>query len=166
LLRRCQEVANISRLKSEYSKLVPSNTAVSIEFNPANTIFNIKESIDLKITTIENKETKVSQEWNLEFKSPRLEEMLKSINWNETTLRVIKKLLNGANCVSVENGETFEIGFARSGLGKYSYLVFNNDLSADQIQHHNDGCNFIFYKKNIVLEYDGGAAGPQCFPDK
>jgi len=158
--------ANISRLKSEYSKLVPSNTAVSIEFNPANTIFNIKESIDLKITTIENKETKVSQEWNLEFKSPRLEEMLKSINWNETTLRVIKKLLNGANCVSVENGETFEIGFARSGLGKYSYLVFNNDLSADQIQHHNDGCNFIFYKKNIVLEYDGGAAGPQCFPDK
>jgi hypothetical protein len=59
--------ANISKLKLEYSKLVPLNTAVSIEFNPANTNFGIKESVNLRITKVENNETKVSQEWNMEY---------------------------------------------------------------------------------------------------
>jgi hypothetical protein len=92
--------------------------------------------------------------------------MLRSINWNDATLKIIKKLLIDANCISIENGEVFDIGFARSGLGLYSYLLFNTDLNADQIQRNNDGCNFIFYKKNIVLKYGGGAVGPQCFPDR
>ena len=54
---------------------------------------------------------------------------------------------------------------ARSGMGKYSLKLFDIDLTNDQIKQYNDGCTYIFYKKNIVLEYGGGAVGSQCFPD-
>jgi len=158
--------ANISNLKAEYLKLVPSNTAVRIEFTPANANFNIKESIDLRITSTANDEIKVSQEWKLEYGSKKLKEMLQSIKWNDKTLNKIRKLLDSANCISIENGKITEIGFARSGMGMYSYLLFDRDLSDKQIAAYNNGCEYIFYKKNIVLEYGGGAAGPQCFPDR
>lgn len=55
----------VNILKAEYSRLVPNNYTVSIEFNPENNILNTKENIDLKITSIKDKETKVSQQWNL-----------------------------------------------------------------------------------------------------
>lgn len=87
------------------------------------------------------------------------------LKWTNATLTTIKKLLADAHCVSIENGQIAVIGFARSGLGKYSYLWFNTNLTAKQIKMYNDGCNSIFYKNNIVLEYEGGAAGAQCFPD-
>jgi hypothetical protein len=155
--------ANINRLKVEYSKLAPQNYEVSIEFNPANKNFNIPESIDLRITKNENKETTVSQEWQLAYDSPKLKEMLQTIGWSNETLKTIKKLLHEANCVSIQNGKVTEIGFARSGMGKYSYQIFDHDLTKLEVKQNNDGCTSIFYKKNIVLEYGGGAVGPQCF---
>lgn len=32
-------------------------------------------------------------------------------------------LLDSANCISITNGEPSEIGFARSGMGEYEYLI-------------------------------------------
>jgi len=157
---------NIARLKQEYSKLVPRNYQVRIEFEPANPNFSIDESIDLTITKNFNGETSVVQDWQLKPGSEKLNEMLKSIHWNDSTLKEIKKLLHGANCISIENGKIPEIGFGRSGLGEYSYLIFDHELSAVEAKRYTDGCNHIFYKRNIVLKYDGGAAGPQCFPDR
>jgi hypothetical protein len=91
--------------------------------------------------------------------------MIKPLGWTNETLTIIKKLLAEANCVSIKNGNITTIGFARSGMGKYYFLLFDNDLTSAQIKEYNDGCRYIFYKKNIVLEYGGGAVGPQCFPD-
>lgn len=90
--------------------------------------------------------------------------MLKVVHWNAKTLTQIKKLLQKANCISIENGKITEIGFGRSGLGKYSYRIFDHELSSEEAKDYTDGCNNIFYKRNIVLEYRGGAIGPQCFP--
>jgi hypothetical protein len=50
-------------------------------------------------------------------------------------------------------------------MGKYFYELFDDDLTQEQIKQYNDSCTHIFYKKNIVLEYGGGAVGSQCFPD-
>lgn len=91
--------------------------------------------------------------------------MIKPLGWTNATLTKIKDLLINANCISIENGEMTTIGFARNGLGKYYFMLFENDLSAEEVKQYNDGCNFEFYRKNIVLRYGGGAAGPQCFPD-
>lgn len=157
----------IKILITEYSKLVPPGYTVSIEFNAANNIISSKETIDLEITLKKNKETKVTQDWNLDYNTKKLNQMLAMLKWNNNTLATIKKLLSAAHCISIENGKEATIGFARSGLGKYSYIIFNKDLTASQAKgYYNNGCEYIFYKKNIVLEYGGGAAGPQCFPDK
>lgn len=156
---------NINNLKNEYSKLVPENYIVSIEFNAADKIAMTKESIDLKMEDTLNKQWNLEQEWNLEYSSKKIAHMLKRLDWTITTLEMIKKLLADAKCVSIENGTITTIGFARSGLGKYYFKLFESDLTNEQIEKYNDGCTYIFYKKNIVLEYGGGAAGSQCFPD-
>jgi hypothetical protein len=155
----------INALKIQYTRLVPANYTVSIEFNPENKIVSTKETIDLKIVLLKDKETTVTQEWNLEYNSQKLNSMLAMLKWTNETLTIIKKLLTDANCVSIENGQITTIGFARSGMGKYSYLLFDNNLTAAQVKRYNNGCSDIYYKNNIVLEYGGGAVGPQCFPD-
>ena len=91
---------------------------------------------------------------------------MKKIGWNQNTLKFIQKLLTEANCISIKNGKMTNIGFARSGMGKYSYNIFENKLDQKEISEFNDGCTYIYYKDNIVLEYGGGAIGPQCFPNK
>lgn len=155
----------IKLLKTSYLKLVPKDYIVSIEFNPADKIASTKESIDLAIEHKYNNQTDYKKEWNLEYNSKVLAEMLKPLGWTTETLTIIKKLLAEANCVSIENGDITTIGFARSGMGKYSFKLFDNDLSSDQIKQYNDGRTYIYYKNNIVLEYGGGAIGPQGFPD-
>ncbi|MBC6367319.1 hypothetical protein DDT91_11015 [Algoriphagus sp. AK58] len=158
----------ITILKNEYSKLVPDSLIVSIEFNPENKIVNTTESIDLKIyrKNPNGRSTVIAQEWNLDRESEKLAEMLLTIGWNKNSLNKIKELLDSANCVSIENGRTVTIGFARSGMGKYFYKVFDKNLTDNEIEEYNDGCTYIYHKDNIVLEYGGGAVGPQCFPDE
>jgi hypothetical protein len=154
---------NIVLLKTEYVKLIPKDYNVAIQFNPADNLISKPQSIDLKIKSKLN-DVNV-QEWNLTQQSTKLTEMLKLLNWDYDTLKKIEKLLTDANCISIKNGSITEIGFAISGLGKYSYLIFDKNLTGAQINEYNDGCSTIFYKKNIVLQYGGGAIGPQCFPD-
>ena len=155
----------INLLKTSYLKLVPKDYIVSIEFNPADKIASTKESIDLGIEHKYNNQTDYKKKWNLEYSSKVLAEMIKPLGWTNETLTTIKKLLAEANCVSIENGNITTIGFARSGMGKYFFKLFDSDLNSEQIKKYNDGCTYIFYKKNIVLEYGGGAVGSQCFPD-
>jgi hypothetical protein len=158
----------IIALKMEYSKLVPDSFIVSIEFNPENKIISTPESIDLKIyrKNPNGRSTVVNQGWNLDKESEKLAEMLLKLGWNQNTLNEIKELLDSANCESIENGKRATIGFARSGMGKYFYKVFDKNLTDNEIKEYNDGCTYIYYKDNIVLEYGGGAVGPQCFPDE
>ena len=156
--------SNIEVLIAEYAKLIPPNYTVAIEFNPVDKLISKSESIDLNIR---NKVDKVSiQDWNLTYNSTKLNEMLKLLGWNYEILKKVKKLLTEARCISIENNAVTEIGFARSGLGKYSYLIFDKNLTSRQIKEYNNKCSTIFYRKNIVLEYGGGAIGPQCFPDR
>jgi len=158
--------ANIANLKSEFLKLTSKNCKIRIEFEPANPNFGINESIDLTIEKKNNGESKTFQDWQLQYNSEKLNQMLKIAHWNYTTLKKIKLLLDKANCISIENFSVTQVGFARSGLGVYSYLLCDHNLSKEEAKHYNDGCGQIFYKKNIILEYEGGAAGPQCFPDR
>lgn len=168
----------IAELREEYSKLVPKNHIVEVEFEPESKILTVPEQITIKIyelNDIGNKDLDkepvkrsterkiISQNWNLKPDSKELEEVLKSIDWTSQTLAKIKMLLQKANCISIENGETTTIGFARSGLGKYSYKIFEKELDLKQKEEFNDGCSYIYYKDNIVLEYGGGAVGSQCF---
>jgi CubicO group peptidase (beta-lactamase class C family) len=158
--------ANIQTLKTEYAKLVPKDYAVEIEFNPADPLLSTPASIDLGVTLHAGKETNHDKKWQLLYGSDELATMIKPLGWTEQTLQTIKTLLEKAKCVSIENGDITTIGYARSGMGKYFFKLFAKPLTKIDIKSYNDGCRYIFYKDNIVLEYGGGAVGPQCFPDE
>ena len=162
--------SEITNLKIEYQKYIPENFIVDIEFEPESKILNVPEQITIKIyKTSINEETKeksrevVSQNWNLKPDSDELKKVIESINWTDKTLNEIKNLLTKANCISIKNGNITTIGFARSGMGKYSYKLFDKNLTSDQLETYNNGCEYIYYKGNVILEYGGGAVGPQCF---
>lgn len=155
-------------VKEQYSKIVPSGLSVYVEFNPEEILTGTKESIDIRIMNDIGKEYPIvlCQEWNLDFNSHKLDSLLNTINWNIIKLLEVKTLLQSIHCISIENGNPTTIGFARSGMGKYSYKIFDINLTSDQIKEYNNGCEYIFYKENLVLEYGGGAIGSQCFPDE
>jgi hypothetical protein len=159
---------NVLNLIDLYDKLVPTGYSVYIEFNPPEKILKQGESIDIYATKANsNGDTiMISQEWDVELTSNRLDSLINLIHWDRTTLDQIKNALKKANCISIKNGLPTEVGFARSLMGKYSYYIFNSKLSDNDIKDFNDGCTYIFYKDNIVLTYGGGAIGSQCFPDE
>ncbi len=158
---------NIKTLIREYSKLVPDSVSVFIEFNPRDNILNMDKNIDLRIhSNRKNKNGGIElnfQDWNLAYDSEILLSKIKSLGWSEQTLIEIKNLLDSANCNSIENGKISTVGFKRSGMGKYSYKFFENDLNEKERAEYNDDCYYIYYERNIVLEFGGGAVGQQCF---
>lgn len=161
---------NVNALKTYFRQIVAPGYEVYIEFAPAEKLLSIGEYIDFGVDKW-NPKTKryesVFQEWSVEIKSAKLDSLLRLATLNRAQLTELKKYVDKAGCISVKNGKQFfEIGFGRSGMGKYAYLVFDEPLTKDQQKEYDDGCGYIFYKNNIVLEYRGGAVGPQCFPDK
>jgi len=52
-----------------------------------------------------------------------------------------------AHCISIKNSNPVEIGFARRGMGKYNYLIFDKQLAAPQMKYYYNGCEYIFYKE-------------------
>ena len=145
----------INELKNYVKSIVPSDKQVEIEFDGDKTL-------EIFHVTICNK---WDQNWNIEISSQKTDTLLQKLGWTRKTLSTLKDKLDNANCISVESGEPCTIGFKRSGMGKYSYKVFDQNLTDSLKYDYNDGCNYIFYKDNIVLEYGGGAIGRQCFED-
>lgn len=158
---------NIKTLIKEYSELVPDSLIVYIEFNPKDVVLSTDKSIDIRIySNRKNNNGGIDQKFresNLPYNSEVLLEQIKFLGWNTNTLMEIKNLLDKANCISIENGEISTVGFARSGMGKYSYKFFKNNLNKEEQSEYNDGCLYIYHERNIVLEFGGGAVGQQCF---
>ena len=112
---------------------------------------------------------------HLDIESQSVDNLLNWLGWTRDELNTLKQKLDNANCISVESGACAQsvhlrkmespmtIGYKRVGLGMYFYNIFSQSLSGSLKNKYNDGCKYIFYKNNIVLEYRGGAIGPQCF---
>lgn len=75
----------------------------------------------------------------------------------------LKEKMDNANCISVESGEPFTIGYQRSGMGMYFYNLFDKPLTDSLKKAYNDGCMHILYNEKVALELGGGAIGQQCF---
>lgn len=146
----------IIEVKSYFKSILPENTYVSIEFD------NDKE---LGVFHVEVDSTYQSN-WNLKIKSHKVDSLLTELNWTTKELKNLKEKLDKANCISISGrNDPIIIGWQRSGMGKFSYLIFDQNLDENKIKDYNDGCLNVFYKDNIVLQYGGGAIGMQCFPE-
>lgn len=171
----------IFKLRNYFNSIVPSGFHVYIEFRNNKKIdflvyegamsltssnYGLFEQWD--INPYEYKEQPMTHNDSSEYspKTKSLNLVKQKLGWSDATFQTIKSMLDKANCISVSNGDPTQIGFARSGMGKYSYQVFNKPLSDSLKKEYNDSCTYIFYSRNVVLEYGGGARGAQCFPDK
>jgi len=157
----------IEDLKKWFNKMIPKKYIVFLELKESDKIPGLVEALDLQIFEKDNSGDwdMVHGDWDLRYGSEELNSLLNIIGWDEMTLLGFKNIMQTANCISIQNGNITEIGFARSGLGKYYYLLFPNKLKKEEIDKYNDGCEYIYYKNNVVLKYVGGMAGPQCFTD-
>ena len=172
--------ASIFGLKESYEKIVPKGYKIYIEFKNKNHIdlwvYEKTDSVDKKLTSLFQQwdinpfdyEMKPMTKYDSSKYAPKtkdLELVKKILNWTDSTFIEIKNLLDNANCISIENGDPAEIGFARSGMGKYFYYLFNDSIPDNEIDKWNDSCSYIYYEPKMVLGYGGGAIGSQCFPD-
>lgn len=161
-------IQDIVNLKNEFTKSVPKGYLVSLSIELDDKPLRSIVGIDLMISKKgkDGKMELIDGEFDLEYGSERLDQLLRILKWDAMTFSNFRNLMQMANCCSIENGNPIEVGFTRSGLGKYSYLIFPTEiLTVPQIKEYNDGCLYKYYKKNVVIKYEGGMAGPQCFTD-
>jgi hypothetical protein len=157
---------NIYSAITLFKELIPSDLEVYIEFKPPQKLLKLGESVDFWCSRIDKSGGVNPQfhEWNVELSSLKLDSLLPQVNMDRIKLEKLHASLFKAHCISINNRHPVEVGFARSGMGKYYYMIFDKNLTASQIQYYNNGCEYIFYKDNIVLMYGSGAIGSLCFP--
>jgi hypothetical protein len=155
-----EKKAEIYELKRYFASRVPAKTIVEIEFKDDEKIarFGVYPGKD------EADQTVKFLDWNLDVNSKKVATVLKTIGWTPQTLKMIKRKLDAANCISIQSGDPAKIGFKRSGMGMYFFDVFDKPVSDSLKARYNDSCTYIYANRKLVLEYGGGAVGSQCFP--
>lgn len=147
----------IYELRDYYRKIVPENLFIEIEFK--------NDSIINRFGTqqLNNSNKAIYLEWDLNINSEKTDSIITPLGWDRKTLRQIKEKLDKANCIGIESGEPTNIKFQRSGLGMYSFNLFDHPIHDSLKHHYNDSCRYILASDILVLEYGGGAVGSQCF---
>lgn len=169
----------IYSLKDYMNSVVPDSFSVYIEFEK-------DDRIDLRVSekcdTAKNGRVLWFQYWDInpydyveesqtDFerkyrgKTKSLDLIKNKLNWTDKTFKELKLKLDNANCISVMNGNKCEIGFQRSFMSKYYYLIFDENLDKKQQDKYSDDCMVWFYKDNIVFKYGSGAIGSLCTPE-
>jgi hypothetical protein len=144
----------IQALGTYINTITPAGKSVMIEFDGAHTLSIFHVGVG----------EHNSSNWDVKWSSPKADTLLQQLGWTRQTLTTLYDKLDEADCISITSGEPSNIGYKRSGMGKYSYDIFARPMSDSLRTQYNDSCTYIFYKPGVVLEYGGGAIGPQCFP--
>ena len=140
-----------------YDFIKPKDYTVDIEFTD--------EKLLSRLTIYKKDSSKVVyQKWDVPIGEMQSQELTTYLEWSGNEVKTLKEKLDKANCISVEDGEPIKIGFKRSGMGMFSFVIFRN--KGTDIQNFNNGCDYIMVNRNIALQYGGGAIGTQCFPNK
>ena len=148
-----QRTREVIEVKSFIDANISKDVYIDIEFGKG----------DLRIFHVQ-KNGLYDSNWNLKIDSKKTDSLLTVIGWTKKDLQILEDKLEEANCISVASGNPTRIGWQRSAMGKFFYTIFNQNLTDSLISEYNGGCTYIFLKDNVVLEYGGGAIGPQCFP--
>jgi hypothetical protein len=159
----------ILELKKYFQSIVPRNRYVEIEFK------NDRILERLCIATLDSTQVnpkrslRIPQKgdyhtfYDLKINAMITDSLIKPFGWSRATLKILKQKLDNANCISIESSEPAKIGFRRCGMGMYFFNVYDNPISENERKEFNDSCSYIYVNDHLVLEYGGGAIGPQCF---
>jgi hypothetical protein len=140
-------------VKNYVNKITSSDKLVHIEFNNNNTlgIFHVKVNGNFE------------SNWDVKINSGEADTLLQKLGWTTETLKILKEKLDKANCIGVTSGDPCNISFQRSGMGMYSFNIFDKPIPDSLKSSYNDSCTYIMVNDKLVLEYGGGAIGSQCF---
>ncbi|SMC60728.1 hypothetical protein [Pedobacter nyackensis] len=105
-------------------------------------------------------------ERGLSTETAKMDSLIKPMGWSRATLAELKEKMDNAGCIQIESGEPTKIGFKRSGMGMYFFNVFDNPMPDSLKSNYDEMCTHIYVDPKLVLEYGGGAVGPQCFAEK
>jgi hypothetical protein len=169
----------IIELKNYFNSIIPQNYSVYIEFK-SDTKIDLKVYDEERNSNSENyglfmqwdinpydyveKPKAKNEKSEYDPKTESLDYLKLKLKWTDSTFKKIKEMLDRANCISIENGEPSEIGFARSGMGKYCYTIFNSKIPDSLKSTYKIECENIIYNDKVVLTYGSGAFGSTCFP--
>jgi hypothetical protein len=147
----------IRELKRYYNSIVPPNKFIEIEFRDDKTTgrFGIYDTETETVTQFLG--------WDIEIAGNTMDSLLNTIGWTRNQIIELKKKLDTANCIGIKSGEPATIGFKRCRFGMYSFNVFDEAIPDSLKSSYNDGCTYRLAGEKLVLEYGGGAVGPQCF---
>jgi hypothetical protein len=152
----------ILAVKDYFASIVPLHKRVEIEFTNSHTLGRLDvASLDpASGATI----YPIFLQWDLSTSSPQVDSVLAALHWTQATLQQLKHKLDIAFCISIGSGDPCQVGFQRSGMGMYFYDLFSKPIPDSLKDTYDNGCTYITYNPIVVLEYGGGAIGPQCFP--
>lgn len=173
-----KKTSEIITLKDYFENIVPENFKVKIRYKSADVV---DLAVYEKLTDSSGNEL-LFRKWDIDIfdydeepqtdyerkyhgKTNSLEIVKDKLSWTDTTFEELYAKLESANCIGISNWKPIEIEYGYNGLGVYSYKVFDQNLDDGEVAKFNDGCQDVFYKKNVVLSYGGGAVGMQCFED-
>lgn len=88
------------------------------------------------------------------------------LGWTKNDIESLKLKMDLANCISISNFKNHTIGYRRSLMSKFGYIIYDENLNDLQLSQFKNQCEEIFYRDNVVLEYGSGATGSICFPDR
>ncbi len=102
--------------------------------------------------------------WSADIKDSKFDSLIHTVGWSKSKLEKVEELLDESDCIEIELGNPAKVTYRFSGLARFSYNIFSTPLTTSQITQYNDSCRYIYYQPTVVLEFGGGAVGPQCFP--
>jgi hypothetical protein len=153
--------SEIYELKKYFNTVVPAGMHVEIEFEDDDTLDRFEFS------SLHSDPSggfhRGFLEWNLETDAKRMDSIIEPLGWTQQTFHKLKLKLDAANCIGISSGEPAKIAFKRSGMGMYSFNVFDEPINDSLKETYNDGCTYILVNNRLALEYGGGAVGSQCF---
>lgn len=141
-------------LKKYFNQIVPKNTFVEIEFDS-----------DTKLTrfgfhTLDsngNTNYPIFLDWDLQINTHQMDSLIQPLGWNRNTLQIIKNKLDKANCIQIESGEPAYIGFQRSGLGMYTFIVYDKPMHDTIKKTYLNRNDYDIIDSILVVKYESGA---------
>lgn len=162
----------ILSLEKRFRELVPIGYKVDIEFSQLYKLKVTEGVVQIKVYEDRGMDSELLDSGEmLSYNTPQLSRILNHLNWTDSTLREIERLLKGAGCVGINNigiqkeiSKLTRINFSQGGFTMYSYLIFPRNLTPEKIKKYNNNRYvYTFYKDNIVLEFGVADIGEDCF---
>jgi hypothetical protein len=149
---------NFIKNEQEFSSLVYYFESILPDSGKYNVKFGIgkkKDQIDLVVFPL-NSDPIIGGD-GLELNSPQLDSTLALLQWDKETLTTLKTMLSKTNCQWIRTtdfyGQPIEIYFRSSGMGSYSYYVFQKPINDSLIQTHGKPIGDSSFGLRVVLKY-------------